>query len=118
MADIPVAPAPPPSQRTVPPPSVEASALLGMSESEIVSFFEERLAAVNHQSALGTHADGTRAIKSLLGVWLISQAGNAVGHQPLVNLAQSDKSLLKSVGGVAKLVRAALNSISLASRAS
>lgn len=118
MADTPLAPAPPQTQRLVPPPSITASTLLGMSESEIVSFLEERLTAVKHQSGLGQHADGTRAIKSLIGVWLISQAGKVVGRQRLVNLAQSDKSLLKSVGGVAKLVRAALNAISVARRAS
>lgn len=99
-------------------PQVDAATLLRMTEPEIASFLEERLAAVNHQSALGTHADGTRAIKSLIGVWLISQAGAVVGRRRLVNLARSDKTLLKSVGGVAKLIRAALSAISVARRAS
>lgn len=117
MTDIPVAPAPTPRQRLGAPSQVDDTTLLRMSESEIVSFLEERLAAVNHQSSLGTYSDGTRAIKSLIGVWLISQAGAVVGRPRLVNLARSDKSLLKSVGGVAKLVRVALNAISVARRA-
>jgi hypothetical protein len=118
MADMPAAPAPPPKQTLAAQPQVDSATFLTLTEREIAYFLERRLAAVSHQSSLGTHADGTRAIKSLIGVWLISQAGAAVGRRRLVNLARSDKTLLKSVGGVAKLIHAAFASISVTRRAS
>jgi len=108
----PPSPAPPPSA-TQPIRSVYS-----FSEAELVDYFALRLKLANRPPTIGLHPDGSPAIKSLIGVWLISQVGGLVGKKRLVNLSQVDRLLLRSLAGVASLVRQALTSQQKAKRAS
>ncbi len=53
--------------------------------------------------------DGTAAIKSVVAVWLLASVGAAAGNPRLVNLRRINRDELHSIGGVARLVRAALD---------
>jgi hypothetical protein len=54
--------------------------------------------------------DGTRAIPSLIAVWLLSQVGKAIATKRPVNLSKvADLNDLRSVGGVARLLHHALH---------
>lgn len=57
-------------------------------------------------------ADGTVAIKSLVAVCLLGSVGAAVGKPSLIDLRRVNPEELRSVGGVARLLRAALDRVS------
>jgi len=59
--------------------------------------------------AAGAAPDGSVAIKSLIAVCLIGTVGKAFGRPRLVNLAQVPRDDLRSVRGVARLIRATLD---------
>jgi len=59
--------------------------------------------------AAGVAPDGSAAIKSLVAVCLIGTVGNAFGRPRLVNLARVPRDDLRSVRGVARLIRATLD---------
>jgi hypothetical protein len=54
------------------------------------------------------HADGTLAVDSMTAVCVLAMAAAAAGMPRLVNLRQVPREDLRSVGGVARLLRAAL----------
>jgi hypothetical protein len=62
-------------------------------------------------SRLARHENGSVRIPSMLGVWLLSQVGRAVGHPRLVNLRTIDGKQLRSSRGVAGVVCAALRAL-------
>jgi len=103
-------PAPPLPHAALPAPSQPARSIYSFSEAELVQYFLIRLERASRPPTIGLHPDGSPAIKSLIGVWLISQVGGLVGKKRLVNLSDVDRLLLRSVGGVAHLVREALAS--------
>jgi hypothetical protein len=103
-------PAPPPEHIELPAARQPARSIYSLSEAELVQFFLIRLESATGPPRIGLHPDGSPAIKSLIGVWLISQVGGLVGKKRLVNLSDVDRLLLRSVGGVAHLVREALAS--------
>ena len=61
--------------------------------------------------------DGTPRVASLVAVWLISQAGVAVGRPKLVNLSRVRREELRSLGGVARLLHRTLHPVPVDARA-
>lgn len=61
------------------------------------------------------HADGSMAIDSQLAVFALARIGDVVGRPKLVDLSNVDTEDLRSVAGVARLVRSALGPINSAS---
>lgn len=61
--------------------------------------------------------DGTPRVASLVAVWLISQAGAAVGRPKLVNLSRVRREDLRSLGGVARLLHRTLHPVPVDARA-
>ena len=61
--------------------------------------------------------DGTPRVASLVAVWLISQAGVAVGRPKLVNLSRVRSEELRSLGGVARLLNRTLHPVPVDARA-
>lgn len=59
--------------------------------------------------AAGVAPDGSAAIKSLIAVCLIGTVGKAFGRPRFVNLASVPRDDLRSVHGVARLIRATLD---------
>ena len=57
----------------------------------------------------GIAPDASLAIKSLIAVCLIGTVGKAFGRPRLVNLAQVPRDDLRSIRGVARLIRTALD---------
>jgi hypothetical protein len=57
----------------------------------------------------GIAPDGSTAIKSLIAVCLIGTVGKAFGRPRLVNLGRVPRDDLRSVRGVARLIRATLD---------
>ena len=58
------------------------------------------------------HADGTMAIDSQLAVFALARVGDIVGRPKLINLSKLDaagRNNLRSIAGVARLVRNALD---------
>jgi hypothetical protein len=55
--------------------------------------------------------DGSPRIPSLVSVWLISQVGRIVGTPRLVKLSAVQREDLRSVAGVARVARGALDSL-------
>ncbi len=54
------------------------------------------------------HTDGTLAIKSMTAVWILSTVGKAFGRK-LVRLSDVAADALRSVGGVATLIKQSLS---------
>lgn len=54
------------------------------------------------------HSDGTLAIKSMIAVWILTTVGKAFGRR-LVRLQAVDANALRSIGGVARLIRQAVS---------
>jgi hypothetical protein len=61
-------------------------------------------------------SDGTPRVASLVAVWLISQAGAAVGRPKLVNLRAVRREELRSLGGVARLLHRTLHPVPVDAR--
>jgi hypothetical protein len=55
--------------------------------------------------------DGTPKIPSLIGVFLLSQVGAAVGRPKLVNLSRVRREDMRSMGGIARLAYQALHPV-------
>lgn len=59
------------------------------------------------------HPDGTARVDSMTAVCLLAMVGGAFGQPRLVNLGRVDREALRSVGGVARLIRTALTSLAV-----
>jgi hypothetical protein len=71
-----------------------------------------------HRQLTEVGEDGTPKIPSLVAVFLIAQVGALVSQPRLVNLSRVHREDLRSLGGVARLLHQALNSIPIDSMAS
>src|SRR6266852_8405857 len=78
----------PPSPAAPPSATQPTRSIYSFSEAELVDYFALRLKLANRPPTIGLHPDGSPAIKSLIGVWLISQVGGIVGKKRLVNLSK------------------------------
>lgn len=83
-----------------------------MTELEMQQQVLEMLMCLRRQSmqdiANGpAHADGTPEIDSMTAVWVVSTVGRAF-DRPLVRLSNVRRESLRSVGGVAALIRQAI----------
>lgn len=112
-SDVP-SPAPPPPGSSPSLPAVSGARPLAEARSRTAQQLERDLenALRTGRSALPLipGADGTPAIPSLIAVWLITQAGKAVGVQKPVKLSKvTNKQDLRSVGGVARLLHEAFH---------
>lgn len=90
---------------------IDPVALCAMNETEIGQQVLEMLACLKRQSAAEVasgvaHTDGTLAIGSMVAVWVLVTVGKAFGRR-LVRLSDVDPDALRSVGGVAKLIKEA-----------
>ncbi len=63
------------------------------------------------------YTDATTAIDSMTAVWVIATVGKALGRRRLVRLSDVDRESLCSVGGVAKLIRRAIDTTRVAGAA-
>ena len=84
------------------------------SESQIQDYLERMLGEVGApggglQEVAG---DGSPSISSMVAVWLLSQVGGTVGKPRLVNLASTRGADLRSLAGVARVLRGALDTAS------
>ena len=107
---IPAPPAPSEPARA----SEPVRSIYSFSEAEVGDYLLVCLRRVNRLPTLGEHPDGSPAIKSVIGAWLISQVGGLVNRKRLVNLAKlsrEERLRLRSVAGVAFLIRRALTAI-------
>lgn len=95
-------------------PPAPAAGLLAAVRSRSVSELEADLGSLL-RSAQPTcpleekAPDGSPRVASLVSVWLISQAGKAVGRPKLVNLSKVRRDDLRSLAGVARIVHRALH---------
>jgi hypothetical protein len=123
---------PAPAERSVPPSNEQAPdngsrepqrgpsaialdpvAIQKMTEAELRQEMLGMLALLKRQplsevAAGPAHTDGTLAIKSMTAVWILSTVGKAFGRR-LVRLSKVDADALRSIGGVARLIRQALS---------
>lgn len=91
---------------------LDRSALQAMTEPETEQQILEMLMCLRRQSLQDVanspaHADGTPEIDSMTAVWVVSTVGKAF-DQPLVRLSSVRRESLRSVGGVAALIRQAI----------
>lgn len=91
---------------------LDRGALQAMTEPEMQQQVMEMLMCLRRQSmqdiANGpAHADGTPEIDSMTAVWVVSTVGRAF-DRPLVRLSNVRRESLRSVGGVAALIRQAI----------
>lgn len=89
--------------------TLDPSAIQKMSEADLQQEALRMLACLKRQpltevAAGAAHADGTLAIKSMIAVWILSTVGKAFGRR-LVRLSDVDRDALRSVGGVARLIK-------------
>lgn len=99
-----------------PPPRATAAALHGMSTAALEQEIVAILAAAQRRTLAELagdpmHADGTMAIASMTAVFALAQIGGVVGRPKLVDLSATDREDLRSVAGVARLARAALDKL-------
>ncbi|MEU0880135.1 hypothetical protein ABZ345_16165 [Lentzea sp. NPDC005914] len=90
-------------------------ALQAMSETDLQEQVLEMLTCLRRctlQELVSgpTHTDSTLSIDSMTAVWIISTVGKALGRR-LVRLSQVDRDSLRSVGGVAGLIKQCTASI-------
>ncbi len=88
---------------------LDSAALQGMGETELRQQVLEMLTCLRRctlQELTGgaLHTDATLAIDSMTAVWIISTVGKAFGRR-LVRLSEVDRDSLRSVGGVARLIK-------------
>lgn len=110
---LPGAIAPPGSS---PPPALpERGRLLSMNEHDLRAFLTRFLADIRPDLPGGpTGADGTCAVSSQIAVSLLGVIGGIVGKEPLANLrslSTEQKAELRTVGGVARIMRRALQGV-------
>ena len=98
----------PTTSRVGPPTLVKAS------EREIQGYLERMLgeAAAPSCSLQELAGDGSPSISSMVAVWLFSQVGSIVDKPKLVNLASIQGADLRSMAGVARVLRGALDAVS------
>lgn len=104
MASVPPVTAP---AQPVPEVTLDPAALRGMTTEELQGVVDGLLARLRRRAQRDTDdrdADGTLAISSMTAVWVISTVGKAFGRR-LVRLSEVDRGCLRSVGGVAGLLR-------------
>ncbi|MDH6431529.1 hypothetical protein M2158_010003 [Streptomyces sp. SAI-144] len=88
---------------------LDRRALQAMTEAEMEQQVLEMLMCLRRQSLQDIvnspiHADGTPEIDSMTAVWVVSTVGKAF-DRPLVRLSNVRRESLRSVGGVATLIR-------------
>ena len=101
-------------------PVEPARSIYTFSEVEIAEYLLLCLERVKRLPNLGEHPDGSPAIKSPIGVWLTSQVGGLLKRKRLINLSslsREQRLKLRSIAGVASLVRQALTEIQAAGTA-
>ncbi len=112
-SDVPsLAPAPPgPAPAAAPLPGAHPLAdARNRSVAELEIDLEDTLRRGKASLPAAPAGDGTRAIPSLIAVWLLSQVGKAIGTRRPVNLSKvTDRNDLRSVGGVARLLHQAMH---------
>lgn len=96
--------------------------LQASTEAELQEVIMMLLARLEHRplqeiATRPTYTDGTTAIDSMTAVWVIATVGKALGRRRLVRLSDVDRESLCSVGGVAKLIRRAIDTTSFAGAA-
>jgi hypothetical protein len=86
-----------------------------MNERDLTALLTRYLADIRPDLPSGpTGADGSCAVSSQIAVSLLSVIGGIVGKEPLVNLRSlptEQKAGLRTVGGVARIVRRALQGV-------
>jgi len=120
--DIPSSAPPPPGD--LPATAVARAALIlrGVAE-KAVEDLQEDLARVMRTVHPGRDlaelaADGSPKIPSIIGVFLLSQVGAAVGRPKLVDLTKVRREDMRSLGGIARLAHRALHAVPAGSLAS
>lgn len=88
---------------------LDPTTIRAMREAEIRHQVLEMLACLKRRpmaeiAAGAAHTDGTLAIGSMTAVWVLSTVGKAFGRR-LVRLSDVDRDSLRSVGGVARLIK-------------
>jgi hypothetical protein len=107
----PAAPAPrrPRLPAVLDPARIEALDIDGLAEELTSVLARLKNRTPEELLAAGTAPDGSIAIKSLIAVCLIGTVGKAFGRPRLVNLGRVSRDDLRSVRGVARLIRATLD---------
>lgn len=107
----PTAPAPQPGRLpiVVDPERIDSLDMDGLVEELTAVLARMKNRTPDELRAGGIAPDGSIAIKSLIAVCLIATVGKAFGRPRLVNLTQVPRNDLRSIGGVARLIRTALD---------
>lgn len=93
-----------------------APALQTMTEEELIVEILGRIAAAEQRplhelEGDPKHIDGTVAIDSMTAVSALASIGGTVGRPRLVDLSRVDREDLRSVAGLARLARRALDGL-------
>ena len=109
----PAAPAPPPRRRrvTVDRARVERLDVDGLAAELAIMLGQLQNRTPAEVAAAERAPDGTIAVKSMIAVCLIGTVGKAFGKPRLVNLGRVRREELKSIGGIARLIRTALDQL-------
>ena len=107
----PAAPAPRPGRVpvVVDPARIDSLDIDGLVEELTMLLARLKNRTPDELRARGIAPDASIAIKSLIAVCLIGTVGKAFGRPRLVNLAQVPRDDLRSIRGVARLIRTALD---------
>lgn len=110
---VPLAPAVAPEPVHEP---ADATTLRGMSEAELCDEILGRIAAAEQRplsevAADIKHEDGTVAIDSMTAVSALASIGGTIGKPKLVDLSQEDSNDLRSIAGLARIARRALDDL-------
>ena len=102
--------------------ALDGHSLRVMTEGELQEVIVSLLARLERRTfeevaTRQAHTDGTVAIDSMTAVWVIATVGKALGRRPLMRLSDVDSESLRSVGGVARLIRCAIDTTSVAGAA-
>lgn len=96
--------------------ALSAADLESMSEAQLQAEILTLLAQLQRrrlaEPAIGqAHPDGTLGVDSMTAVWVVATLSKVYGRK-LVNLSKVDRDSLRSVGGLAGLVRHAVDGFS------
>lgn len=105
--------APPPRPRRVP-VVADPTRIKSLDVDGLVQELTDLLARLKNQTpaellAAEVAPDGSVAVKSQIAVCLIGTVGKAFGRPRLVNLARVPRDDLRSIRGIARLIRGALD---------
>ena len=105
--------APPPPPPEIQPLAVSADDIFAMGSDGLSACLQELLRQGMPSRRFAERAeDGSPRVPSLVSVWLIGQVGNAVGQSKLVKLSNvKNKKDLRSIAGVERLLRGALDEL-------